>query len=77
MFWTNGRYIGPMAIVNAHRFVFDTRVTNPDAHLDAMNGPMGVWRCRKAYNCTEACPRGIRITEHIIEMQRYLAQRGA
>ncbi len=77
IFWTNGRYIGPMAIVNAHRFIFDSRDTNPEAHLEAMRAPDGVWRCRKAYNCTEACPRGIKITQHIIEVERLIAMREA
>jgi succinate dehydrogenase / fumarate reductase iron-sulfur subunit len=77
IYWTNGRYIGPAAIVNAHRFIFDSRDKAPDQHLQAMAAPSGVWRCRKAFNCTEACPRGIRITEHIGEVQRYIATRGA
>ncbi|HKI59131.1 MAG TPA: succinate dehydrogenase iron-sulfur subunit [Trueperaceae bacterium] len=77
VFWTNGRYVGPAAIVNAHRFVFDSRDADPDAHLESMSAPNGVWRCRKAYNCTDCCPRGIKITQHIIEVQRYLAMRGA
>lgn len=77
IFWTNGRYIGPAAIVNAHRFIFDSRDTAPDEHLRAMEAPSGVWRCRKAFNCTEACPRGIRITEHIGAVQRYIAMRDA
>ena len=76
VFWTNGRYVGPAAIVNAHRFVFDSRDTHPEAHLESMNAPNGVWRCRKAYNCTDCCPRGIEITQHIIEVQRYLAMQG-
>jgi succinate dehydrogenase / fumarate reductase iron-sulfur subunit len=77
IYWTNGRYIGPAAIVNAHRFIFDSRDTAPDEHLQSMTAPSGVWRCRKAFNCTEACPRGIRITEHIGEVQRYIAARDA
>lgn len=77
VYWTNGRYIGPAAIVNAHRFIFDSRDTAPEAHLEAMAAPSGVWRCRKAYNCTEACPRGIKITEHISEVQRFIATRNA
>jgi len=38
-----------------------------------MQAPNGVWRCRKAFNCTEACPRGIKITERIGEVQRAIA----
>lgn len=75
VFWTNGRYIGPMAIVNAHRFIFDSRDTQPEIHLESMNAPNGVWRCRKAHNCTDCCPRGIKITQHIIEVQRLIAER--
>lgn len=45
--------------------------------LEAMNAPTGVWCCRKAYNCTDCCPRGIKITQHIIEVQRHLAERSA
>lgn len=77
VFWTNGRYIGPAAIVAAHRFVFDSRDAHPEQHLAAMDGADGVWRCRKAYNCTDTCPRGIKITQHIIEIQRSIASRRA
>lgn len=66
-----------MAIVNAHRFVFDSRDTHPDAHLEAMNAATAVWRRRKAHSCTDCCPRGIRVTERITDVQRYLAHRGA
>ena len=69
-FWSDGSYIGPAAIVNAHRFVFDDRDTGAAERLKIMNEQMGVWRCRTAFNCTEACPRDIKITQAIAEVKR-------
>lgn len=70
VFWTNGRYLGPAAIVNAHRFIFDSRDRGAEERLQVLNQVNGLWRCRTAYNCTEACPRGIPVTQAIEEVKR-------
>ena len=70
IFWVNGRYLGPAAIVQAHRFIFDSRDKGGAQRLDMLNQNTGVWRCRSAYNCTEACPRDIPITEIIGQVKR-------
>lgn len=70
IFWVNGNYLGPAAIVQAHRFIFDTRDQAKEQRLGIMNQNTGVWRCRTAYNCTEACPRNIPITQLIEEVKR-------
>ncbi|OLV18482.1 succinate dehydrogenase iron-sulfur subunit [Deinococcus marmoris] len=70
IFWVNGSYLGPAAIVQAHRFIFDTRDEATEQRLNIMNQNTGVWRCRTAYNCTEACPRDIPITQLIEEVKR-------
>jgi succinate dehydrogenase / fumarate reductase iron-sulfur subunit len=64
VFWTDGQYFGPAAIVNAHRFIFDSR-----------DDKEGVWRCRTTFNCTEACPRGIEVTKAIQEVKRAMITR--
>ncbi len=69
-FWADGKYIGPAAIVNAHRFVFDSRDRAAAKRLKILNQQFGVWRCRTAFNCTEACPREIKITQAIAEVKR-------
>src|SRR5690554_6231401 len=69
-FWANGKYVGPAAIVNAHRFIFDSRDQGAAERLAVLNQRTGVWRCRKIFNCTDACPREIRITEAIAAVQR-------
>ena len=70
VFWTDGQYFGPAAIVNAHRFIFDSRDDASEVRLDILNDKEGVWRCRTTFNCTEACPRGIQVTKAIAEVKQ-------
>ena len=72
VFWTDGQYFGPAAIVNAHRFIFDSRDEGAEERLDILNDVDGVWRCRTTFNCTDACPRGIQVTKAIQEVKRAL-----
>lgn len=72
-FWANGRYVGPAAIVQAHRFVFDSRDRAAVERLRLLNDGMGVWRCRTIFNCTNACPRGIQVTKAIGEVKQAIA----
>lgn len=71
-FWANGKYVGPAAIVNAHRFIFDSRDTAASERLEVLNESNGVWRCRTVFNCTEACPRDIEITKAIAEVKQVI-----
>lgn len=70
--WTNRDYIGPAAIVNAHRFIYDSRDKAGDQRLQILNDKNGVWRCRTVFNCTEACPRGIKVATAIEQVKRTL-----
>lgn len=70
--WTNEHFVGPAAIVNAHRFIFDSRDQGAGERLRILNTQSGVWRCRTVFNCTEACPRGIEVTNAIEEVKRAL-----
>lgn len=74
-FWANGEYVGPAAIVQAHRFIFDSRDQAAKDRLEILGDPNGVWRCRTIYNCTPACPRGIEVTRAIGEVKLAI-QRG-
>jgi succinate dehydrogenase / fumarate reductase iron-sulfur subunit len=74
-FWASGAYVGPAAIVNAHRFIFDTRDEAADERLELLAGDDGVWRCRTIFNCTDACPRGIHITQAILEVSSAIVER--
>jgi succinate dehydrogenase / fumarate reductase, iron-sulfur subunit len=72
VYWTNGQYFGPQAIVGAHRFIFDSRDEGADQRLEILNDSEGVWRCRTTFNCNDACPRGIEVTKAIAEVKRAL-----
>jgi succinate dehydrogenase / fumarate reductase iron-sulfur subunit len=75
-FWANGKYVGPAAIVQAHRFIFDSRDHAAKERLDVLAEPNGVWRCRTIFNCTPACPRDIEVTRAIGEVKLAI-QRGS
>ncbi len=68
-FWADGRYVGPAAIVQAHRFIFDSRDEGYDERLEVLADTFGVWRCRTIFNCTNACPREIKVTEAIADVK--------
>jgi succinate dehydrogenase / fumarate reductase iron-sulfur subunit len=70
--WTTDEFVGPAAIVNAHRFIFDSRDTGSGERLRILNSGSGVWRCRTIFNCTDACPRDIKVTEAIEQVKRTL-----
>ncbi|NJA58660.1 succinate dehydrogenase iron-sulfur subunit [Streptomyces sp. NEAU-H3] len=75
VFWNDGQYFGPAAIVHAHRFIFDSRDEAGSQRLEILNDRDGVWRCRTTFNCTDACPRGIEVTKAIQEVKRALITR--
>ncbi|HIP69961.1 MAG TPA: succinate dehydrogenase iron-sulfur subunit, partial [Anaerolineae bacterium] len=64
---------GPAAIVQAHRFIFDSRDQAPEERLEVVGDSFGVWRCRTIFNCTSACPREIEVTRAIAEVKEVLA----
>lgn len=74
-FWANGKYVGPAAIVQAHRFIFDSRDKAAKERMSILAEPNGVWRCRTIFNCTPACPRHIEVTKAIGEVKLAI-QRG-
>jgi succinate dehydrogenase / fumarate reductase iron-sulfur subunit len=75
-YWAKDSYVGPAAIVNAHRFIFDSRDGGTDERLEILADADGVWRCRTIFNCTDACPRGIQITRAILEVSSAIVERG-
>jgi succinate dehydrogenase / fumarate reductase iron-sulfur subunit len=73
-FWAKADYVGPAAIVNAHRFIFDSRDDAADERLEILADKDGVWRCRTIFNCTDACPRGIKVTQAIMEVSSAIVE---
>lgn len=76
----NPNFIGPAAIVQASRFVFDSRDTGVEARLEILDQPDGVWACENHFECTRVCPRDIKVTKMINftkrEIKRLREERG-
>jgi succinate dehydrogenase / fumarate reductase iron-sulfur subunit len=70
IFWSDEEYVGPAAIVNAHRFIFDSRDRGRAERLEILSTKNGAFKCRTAFNCSDACPRGIKVTQAIQEVKR-------
>jgi succinate dehydrogenase / fumarate reductase iron-sulfur subunit len=69
IYWASDQYVGPAAIVAAHRFIFDSRDRAAAERLRILNDQFGVYRCHTIFNCTECCPREIEITQAIGEVK--------
>ena len=63
-------YVGPAALVRAHRYIFDSRIKDMLERLQIMDKPHGAWSCRTYYRCTLVCPKAIQVTKHILEVRR-------
>jgi succinate dehydrogenase / fumarate reductase iron-sulfur subunit len=61
----NTAFIGPAALAQAARFIFDNRDRGFDARLGVLDHPDGVWACENHFQCTRVCPRGIKVTKNI------------
>ena len=67
---TNPGFIGPAALVQAARFVFDSRDAGVAPRLAQLDTPEGAWACENHFDCTKVCPRGIKVTKAINETKR-------
>jgi succinate dehydrogenase / fumarate reductase, iron-sulfur subunit len=70
IFWADEEYVGPAAVVSAHRFIFDSRDAGASERLEILSQKTGIYRCRTVFNCTDACPRGIKVTQAIQEVKK-------
>jgi succinate dehydrogenase / fumarate reductase iron-sulfur subunit len=66
----NKNYIGPAALVKAHRYLFDNRDKATSDRLKSLDNADGAWGCRTYFNCTRVCPKEIRVTKAINEIKK-------
>lgn len=67
--WNPQQFVGPAGLIQAYRFIFDSRDTATEARLDDLSGAYRLFRCRTIMNCSEVCPKGLE-PSHAIEMIR-------
>jgi succinate dehydrogenase / fumarate reductase iron-sulfur subunit len=77
-YWWNGdRYLGPAILLQAHRWILDSRDEDTGARLDELEDPFKLYRCHTIMNCTRTCPKGLNPAKAIGEIkQLMLARRG-
>jgi succinate dehydrogenase / fumarate reductase iron-sulfur subunit len=75
-YWWNGdRYLGPATLLNAQRWISDSRDEATGERLDALEDPFKLYRCHTIMNCTEACPKDLNPAKAISEIKRLLVKR--
>jgi len=73
--WNPDKYVGPAGLLQAYRFLVDSRDEATGARLDNLNDPYRLFRCRTIMNCTDVCPKGLNPAEAIGEIRTMLARR--
>ncbi|RTZ63440.1 MAG: succinate dehydrogenase iron-sulfur subunit [Aquificaceae bacterium] len=73
--WNSDRYLGPAALLNAYRWINDSRDEATGERLDELEDPFKLYRCHTIMNCTEACPKGLNPAKSIAEIKRLMIKR--
>jgi succinate dehydrogenase / fumarate reductase iron-sulfur subunit len=73
--WNPDRFLGPAALLQAYRFINDTRDTAEGERLDQLDDAFKLFRCRTIMNCAEVCPKGLNPTAAIGEIKKALYKR--
>jgi len=73
--WNPDRFIGPAGLLQAYRFLADSRDTSTDARLARLDDPFSVFRCHGIQNCVNVCPKGLNPTKAIGHIRTMLLNR--
>jgi succinate dehydrogenase / fumarate reductase, iron-sulfur subunit len=76
MYWWQGeRYLGPAALLQAQRWIVDSRDEATDERLDYVDDAFKLYRCRTIINCSKACPKSLNPAKAIAEIRKALVER--
>ncbi|HET7848100.1 MAG TPA: succinate dehydrogenase iron-sulfur subunit [Pseudolabrys sp.] len=73
--WNSDRYLGPAALLQANRWVKDSRDERTGERLDNLEDPFRIYRCHTILNCSKACPKGLNPAKEIAELKKALVER--
>lgn len=73
--WNSDRYLGPAVLLQAYRFIVDSRDENTDERLNALDESFKLYRCHTIMNCVDTCPKGLNPAKAIAEIKKQLVQR--
>jgi succinate dehydrogenase / fumarate reductase, iron-sulfur subunit len=75
-YWWNGdRYLGPAVLLQARRWLVDSRDETTGERLDDLEDPFRLYRCHTILNCSKACPKGLNPAKAIAEIKRMMVER--
>ena len=75
-YWWNGdRYLGPATLLQANRFIQDSRDTKTDERLEDLEDPFKLYRCHTIMNCTNTCPKGLNPAAAIGDIKKKIAKK--
>jgi succinate dehydrogenase / fumarate reductase iron-sulfur subunit len=75
--WNSDRYLGPAVLLQAYRWLADSRDEYTGERLDALEDPFRLYRCHTIMNCTNTCPKGLNPALAITEIKKMIAERRA
>ena len=73
--WNSDRYLGPAILLQAYRWIVDSRDDHTGERLDALEDPFRLFRCHTIMNCTKACPKNLNPAKAITEIKKLMVQR--
>ena len=73
--WNSDRYLGPAILLQAYRWIADSRDENTGERLDDLEDPFRLYRCHTIMNCTNTCPKGLNPAKAIAEIKKLMVAR--
>ena len=73
--WNPDKFVGPAGLLQAYRFIADTRDTRTNDRLDNLNDPYRLFRCHTIMNCVDVCPKNLSPTEAIVKIKETMLSR--
>lgn len=73
--WNSDKYLGPAALLQAHRWIADSRDDATGERLDELDDAFKLYRCHTIMNCTNTCPKGLNPAKAIAEIKKTIISR--
>jgi succinate dehydrogenase / fumarate reductase iron-sulfur subunit len=73
--WNSDRYLGPAVLLQAYRWLIDSRDEHTGERLDELEDPFRLYRCHTIMNCANTCPKGLNPAKAIAEIKKMMIER--
>jgi succinate dehydrogenase / fumarate reductase iron-sulfur subunit len=73
--WNSDRFLGPAALLNAYRWIVDSRDEATGERLDELEDPFKLYRCHTIMNCADVCPKGLNPAKAIAATKKLMVER--